>query len=324
MEWFESKGVPLKVRKDNCVFPASQNSMTIINCFLDEIKKKGIKIEVNNGVRTITPIDNKFELNFFGDSERFKIFDKVIVTTGGSPKKEGLIWLEKLKHKIENPVPSLFTFNMPNEKIREFMGVAVENTIVSIQGTKLKAEGPLLITHWGISGPAVLKLSAFGARYLSEQNYNFQVKINWLNITNSDFVLSELNKIIKDNFNKKISGIRPFNLPERLWNFLVDRSELLIDKKIGEISKKGINKLVNTLINDIYEVEGKTTFKEEFVTCGGVSLENIEPRTMESKICKNLFFAGEVLDIDGITGGFNFQAAWSTGYVAAKLGANSK
>lgn len=319
MEWFEKRGVPLKIRKDNHVFPASNKSETIIDCFMNETEKLGIKIELSTGVKTIIPTGEKLKISFINEKLPTKIYDKIIVTTGGSPKREGLNWLEKLNHNIEDPVPSLFTFNMPSEKIIELMGVAVEETIVSIQGTKLKSFGPLLITHWGFSGPAILKLSAFGARILHEKNYNFTAKVNWVNISSTESVLNELTKIIAENFNKKISSVKPFNLSERLWNYLVTRSDLLPFKKWSEISKKRLNKLVNTLTSDLYEVEGKTTFKEEFVTCGGVSLQNIDHRTMQSKVCKNLYFAGEVLDIDGITGGYNFQAAWSTGFIAGKL-----
>lgn len=318
-DWFESRGVPLIIQDDNCVFPKSQKSQSIIDCFLNQINILGIKIELEHGIKAINQINDKLELEFSNDKIPPKIFDKVIVATGGSPKREGLEWLEKLNHTIENPVPSLFTFNMPNETVTSLMGIVVEKSVVSIQGTKFKSEGPLLITHWGMSGPAILKLSSFGARFLSEKDYRFNVQVNWINITNNDFVLSELKNLATENENKSLQKAKPFSLPERLWIFLLTKSEILPSKRWKEVGKNGMNKLVSTLTNDAYSVEGKTTFKEEFVTCGGVSLENIDFKTMQSKVCNNLYFSGEVLDIDGITGGYNFQAAWTTAFIAGKL-----
>jgi predicted Rossmann fold flavoprotein len=316
MEWFESRGVALVTQDDNCVFPVSQDSQSIIDCFLKEIKRLEIKVEMSKGVKRIESLGEQIELAF---SHETLVFDKVIVTTGGSPKRSGLDWLEKLGHQIEDPVPSLFTFNMPNESIRELMGIVIENPSVTIQGTKLKSDGPLLITHWGMSGPAILKLSAFGARILSEMNYEFKTQVNWINIQNTDLVLSELKVIVADHPNKILANFRPYMLRERLWHYLIERCGLSKQSTWGQTGKKALNKIVNILTNDVYEVSGKTTFKEEFVTCGGVSLESIDFKTMQSKTCPNLYFAGEVMDIDGITGGYNFQAAWTTAYVAGKL-----
>ena len=319
MEWFEDRGVPLVIQDDNCVFPKSHNSQSIIDCFLRETKKSGVIIEKGKRIKEIMPIDNKLELVFLVEKYKSMLFDKVIIATGGSPDKAGLIWLEKLNHKIEEPVPSIFTFNMPEEPITGLMGIVVENVLLGIPGTKLKSNGPLLITHWGLSGPAVLKLSSFGARVLSEKNYDFSVHINWVNDKNTDTVREELTGISSEHSNKLLSNFRPYSLPDRLWSFLLDKCNFSTSKKWNELGKKGINKLVNILTNDIYSVSGKTKFKEEFVTCGGVSLDNINFNTMESKVCKNLYFAGEVLDIDGITGGYNLQAAWTTGFIAGKL-----
>ncbi len=319
MEWFESRGVPLVTQEDNCVFPVSQDSQSIIDCFLKEARQLGIKIEIGKGVKTITPINDQLQLEFIKENHPTSIFDKVIVTTGGSPKRSGLEWLEQLNHKIEDPVPSLFTFNMPAESVRELMGIVVENTLVSIQGTKLKSGGPLLITHWGMSGPAILKLSAFGARILNEMGYEFKVQVNWVNVSNNELVAAAIKNIIKEHPKKQLSSFRPYYLPERLWFYLLEKSALPTTKKWEELGKKGLNKLVSTLTNDTYAVKGKTTFKEEFVTCGGISLESIDFKTMQSKVCKNLYFAGELLDIDGITGGYNFQAAWTTAFIAGKL-----
>jgi len=230
-----------------------------------------------------------------------------------------LAWQEELNHLIEDPVPSLFTFNMPSEKVRDLMGIVVEHTQVSIQGTKLRGDGPLLITHWGMSGPAILKLSAFGARILEEKQYQFAVQVNWVNEPNQERVLDSLKEIIKAHPNKILSNFRPYKLPERLWHYMLEKSALSKDKKWSDLGKKGTNKLLNVLCNDIYQVHGKTTFKEEFVTCGGVSLKSIDFNSMQSKEVPGLYFAGEVMDVDGITGGYNFQSAWTTGYIAGKL-----
>lgn len=319
MEWFESRGVPLYTQDDGRVFPTSDNSQTIIDCLLRETERLGIKIETGVGVKRITPKDDRLELAFIADVHPPATFDKVVVASGGSPKRSGLEWLETLGHKIKDPVPSLFTFNMPGDSITELMGVAVESASVSIQGTKLKSGGPLLITHWGMSGPAILKLSAFGARSLSEMGYNFKAQINWVNETNHDIVKAELESISREHPKKKAINIKPFGLPERLWLYFLTRSEISHEKPWGELGNKTLNKLVSVLTNDIYVVKGKTTFKEEFVTCGGVSLDSIDLNTMQSKVCKNLYFAGEIMDIDAITGGYNFQAAWTTGFIAGKL-----
>lgn len=319
MEWFESRGVPLTIQEDLCVFPVSQSSQSIIDCFLKEAKRLNITIITRQGVKAIRPINNQLELEFSKAEQLPKSFDKVIVATGGTPKRSGLEWLEKLQHKIEDPVPSLFTFNMPAESITDLMGIVVENALVNIQGTKLKAGGPLLITHWGMSGPAILKLSAFGARILHDLNYEYKAQVNWVNVNNQEAVLDELKKIIETHPNKILSNIRPYFIPQRLWQYLLEKANLPGNKKWMELGKKGLNKLLPLLTNDVYAVKGKTTFKEEFVTCGGVSLESIDFNTMQSKVCKNLYFAGEIMDIDGITGGYNFQSAWTTGFIAGKL-----
>ena len=318
-DWFESRGVPLIVQDDNCVFPKSQDSQSIIDCFLNETRRLGIIIKLNSEITEITQKNQQLELHFLDEDIQTKIFDKVIISTGGSPKRKGLDWLEKLDHKIENPVPSLFTFRMPNESITKLMGIVVENTLVNLQGTKLKSEGALLITHWGMSGPAILKLSSYGARVISEMNYNFKVQVNWVNEKNSNVVTEELQSIVQKHPNKLLSNLRPYDLPNRLWIFLLEKCDISKDKKWGEIGKKSLNKLTNILTNDTYETKGKTKFRDEFVTCGGVSLDSVDLNTMQSKVCKNLYFAGEILDIDAITGGFNFQAAWTTGFIAGKL-----
>ena len=319
MQWFESRGVKLVVQDDGCVFPVSQNSQTIIDCFLNEARRLGISIETGRGVKSIVPIDDKLEISFLNEDAPSETFDKVIVSTGGSPKRSGLNWLEVLGHQLEEPVPSLFSFNMPNQNITQLMGIVIENTLVAIQGTKIKTRGPLLVTHWGMSGPAILKLSSFGARVLHQMDYNFAVQINWVDEPNNEVVMGKLNEIVLENGQKQLANFRPYALPERLWSFLLGRTGLPETKKWNELGAKGLNKLVEVLTNDVYRVNGKSTFKEEFVTCGGISLQSVDLNSMQSKVVRNLYFAGEILDIDAITGGYNLQAAWTTGFIAGKL-----
>jgi len=317
MDWFEQRGVALTIQDDGCVFPVSQDSQTIIDCFISECKRLEISILTGMGVSRFSPIEDAVQLDF-GDGSS-DLFDKVIIATGGSPSIKGLRWIEQAGIKIESPVPSLFTFNMPDEDVTSLMGIVVKEALTNIVGTKLKGDGPLLITHWGMSGPAILKLSAFGARVLEEKDYQFAVQVNWVNEPNNELVRSQLQNIVVEQSGKQLSNYRPYLLPERLWHFLVQRAGLQLTARWNEIGKKGLNKLINVLTNDIYQVSGKTTFKEEFVTCGGVSLSGINFKTMESRTVPNLYFAGEVMDIDGITGGYNFQAAWTTAYIAGKL-----
>lgn len=318
--WFQSRGVELVTQDDNCVFPKSQDSQSIIDCFLNEAKKLKINIRTNCAVKYLHPNDKTIDLEFAGESIKNESFSKVIVTTGGSPQKKGLNWLEYLGHKIENPVPSLFTFNMSKHPVNKLMGIVVENVLVNIQNTKLKSDGALLITHWGMSGPAILKLSSLGARILNEKDYNFNIQVNWVAQSNENLVQLYLNELVDNNPNKILANFRPYNLPERLWFYLLEKINMPQNKKWQDLGKKGINKLSTILTNDVYPVTGKSAFREEFVTCGGVSLQNVDINTMQSKVCNNIYFAGEVLDIDAITGGFNFQAAWTTGFIASKLG----
>ena len=316
IKWFESRGVELVTEQDGRMFPKSNISQTIYDLFVSESERLGIKIQLKSGVNSIKKEGEKINLEVNAQN---LLFDKVIVCTGGSPKLEGFNWIKTLGHTIENPVPSLFTFNIPHEKITKLMGLSVSNAIVSIQGTKLKNQGALLITHWGMSGPAVLKLSSFGARLFAERKYNFNINISWCGESNFEAVKEYFQDVISANTKKKLFNIRPFSFPKRLWSYLLERSEISVEKPWGELGKKQLNKLVQTICNDTYSVNGKTTFKEEFVTCGGISLESINMKTMESKHIKNLYFAGEILDIDGITGGFNFQAAWTTSFISSKL-----
>jgi len=317
LNWFQKRGVELKTEADGRMFPTTDSSQTIIDCLLKEIQNLGIGIKTKSPISTLREIEKAILLEFKnGESKQV---DKVIIATGGSPRPEGFNWLKKLGHDIETPVPSLFTFNMPNENIKELMGVVANPVSVKIMGTKLRSSGPLLITHWGMSGPAILKLSSFGARDLNEMNYKFKALINWTGELSEQEIRDKLKTVAESNAKKRIYNVNPFNLPSRLWEFLIKKLGIAEDMIWDNMGKKNINRLVQVLTNDEYSVEGKTTFKEEFVTCGGVSLQNVDIKTMESRKSPNIYFAGEVLDIDGVTGGFNFQAAWTTGFIAGKL-----
>ena len=313
--WFESQGVMLKTEADGRVFPTTDDSQTIIDALISACQTLGVQIKTKQEVSAIEK-NGSIRLQVNGTPLDFS---HVIVAAGGSPKESGLNWLKELGHDISTPVPSLFTFNMPNESIKALMGITVSQVQVSVLGTKLVQQGPLLITHWGMSGPAILKTSAWGAKILAERNYAFDIQVNWLGGTTEDQLRTRFGQLVDDAGKRKIKNKNPFDLPERLWLFLLDKAGIEPEKPWREVAKKEKNKLINLLTNDQYAVKGKTTFKEEFVTCGGISLASIDMKTMESRVVPNLYFAGEVLDIDGVTGGFNFQAAWATGFVSGKL-----
>lgn len=317
IQWFERRGVKLKTEADGRMFPVTDDSETVISCLMKETQELGIGIKLKSKIKRLKKTENGYELGF--DKGLRTSADKVIVATGGSPRTQGFDWLRALGHDIEEPVPSLFTFNIPNEPITKLMGVVAEPVSIKIMGSKLKSSGPLLITHWGMSGPAVLKLSAFGAREFFEKDYVFNALINWTGENSEQEVRAALKVIEVEHGKKKIKNVNPFQLATRLWEFLIDRLELGEEMIWQNMGKKNINRLVQALINDDYNVQGKTTFKEEFVTCGGISLQDVDIKTMQSRKSPNLYFAGEVLDIDGVTGGFNFQAAWTTGFIAGKL-----
>jgi predicted Rossmann fold flavoprotein len=315
IDWFKKRGVELEALNDNCIFPKSNSSQTIIDCFINEAIKLNVEVLKKHGISEISQKNNGFELK---SGDNFFYADKVILTVGGQTKIENFEWIAKLGHEIIPPVPSLFTFNMPKNPICNLMGVVVEKTSVKVESTKLIAQGPLLITHWGMSGPAILKLSAWGARILAEKEYDFSILVNWLDNL-KDFEVKEImNSFSRQHADKKVFKINPFQVSKRLWTFICQKSEINEEIKWNNLSLKSLNRLVNNLINDRYQVSGKTTFKEEFVTAGGVSLSQIDVKTMQSKLIPGLFFAGEFLDIDGITGGFNFQAAWTTAWIAGQ------
>ena len=313
--WFESRGVRLKIEADGRVFPVTNSSQTIIDALMLAAERSKVNLKTSTGIQEINPAEGYFEL--ISEKGVFRA-DKVIVSTGGNPKSENYSFLRSLNHSLKYPIPSLFTFNTPGEPIRSLMGLSVGDAVVKIEGTKLSYRGPVLITHWGISGPAVLKLSAFGAEWLHEHQYQGKAIINWCGEFSEGDYLNQLMQYAQVHPNRKIWGHALFAIPARLWEFLCERSGIEEGKLYGNLSKKEVNRLVQNLFCCILEVKGKTTFKEEFVTAGGIPLNEVNPETMESKFHPNLFFAGEVLDIDGITGGFNFQAAWSTGFLAGK------
>ena len=313
--WFNARGVTLKTETDGRMFPDTDDSQTIINCLEAACDKLGIQRQLNAGVEKISPQEGQWTLEFKNGVTQC---DTVIITTGGSPKAKGFDWLANLKHSITPPVPSLFTFNIPQEDITQLMGVVAKKAKVHITGSKIKTEGPLLITHWGMSGPAILKASSMGARVLADLNYHFNIRIQWIEESPQE-LLNILEETAKDTPQKQIGKHNPFDLPNRLWTYLFNKIKLPQDRRWNELGQKNFHRLIDLLTNDNYTVEGKTTFKEEFVTCGGINLKDINMKTMESKKAKGLYFAGEVLDIDAITGGYNFQAAWSGGYVAGKL-----
>jgi len=302
-QWFERHGVRLTTQEDDCVFPASQDSHSIINCFLSEARRYSINIYT--GARV-------------GSLEDLTDYDFVAVCTGGSPRMEGLQWLADTGHEIVPPVPSLFTLSIADKALTELMGTVVDNVHVMIPGTKMRSEGPLLITHWGVSGPAVLKLSSYAARLLNEASYQVPLSINWTGWHEPD-VLTALQNVAAQHPQKQVTNIAPCGLPSRLWAYLTaktlgERSQ----NRWQNLNQKELNRLTNVLTNDTYQTAGRAAFRDEFVTCGGIALSSINPSTLESKQVPHLYFAGEVLDIDGITGGFNFQAAWTTAYVVAK------
>ncbi|MBI4944810.1 MAG: NAD(P)/FAD-dependent oxidoreductase [Bacteroidetes bacterium] len=321
VEWFESRGVKLKSEADNRMFPVSDNSQTIIDCLMKEADKLGVVIQKGVSISSISKMKNGDAKYCVSTADGKEIIaDEIIIASGGSQKMEGFNWLKQLGHTIVSPVPSLFTFNMSGEPIRKLMGVVANPVSIKIKGTKLSSEGALLITHWGMSGPAVLKLSSWGARKLNAMNYKFEVGINWLGDKNEQQVRDWLDTELKIIGKRQVGNKNPFQLTNRLWLYFLEKNGIDAETTWNQLKKKSLNKLLNTLVNDSYKAEGKTTFKEEFVTCGGVSLDEVSFETMESKVCPGIYFAGEVLDIDAVTGGFNFQAAWTTGFIAGKLG----
>lgn len=321
VRWFEEAGVRLVTQPDECLFPASQDAMEIVSTLLRGMQ--GVHIHCNHRI-----------------TELPKGYDATVITTGGSPKAEGLNFLSPLELELMPPVPSLFTFNLEKRNgadITELMGVVVEHTVTTLAGTKFKAEGPLLVTHWGMSGPAILKLSSHAARWLAEQSYRATLCVNWLGGMKENEAHEMLSQMLTANPQKQISSVRPnadqekmgaSALTQRLWLYLLHKIDLAPERRCAEIGSKQLNRLAAILTNDTYQITGQSRCKEEFVTCGGVALSNIDPNTLMCRKHPGIYFAGEVLDVDAVTGGFNLQAAWTMGYVVAKaiasIGKNDK
>jgi predicted Rossmann fold flavoprotein len=313
IEWFRKRGVELKTEADGRMFPVANTSEAIINCLLKEVNKYGVRVLMNRDVKSITHNDQGFALATPAET---MTADYVCIACGGFPKPEHFNWITKLGHSIEPPVPSLFTFNIPGDPIQALMGVSNPKTEVKISGTKLSQKGPVLITHWGLSGPAVLKLSAFAARELAEKNYDFTIIVNWLPGENENTLNEKLGKLRFSLASQKVVNKNPFQLPQRLWEYFLHKTGINPDIRWADLPAKQQNLLAKHLSAQQFSVKGKTTFKEEFVTAGGVVVSEIDANSMESRILPDLFFAGEIMNVDGITGGFNFQHAWTSGWIA--------
>lgn len=316
IQWFEEHNVKLKTENDGRMFPVTNNAQTIIDCLLNEAEKYGVQILLNKEIKAITKSTDFFEL-LIADNSILKT-NFLCIACGGFNKSAAFDFIRKLNHAVEEPVPSLFTFNIPNNNITKLMGISVSDAIIKITNTKLNECGAVLITHWGLSGPAVLKLSAWGARELAKLNYTFTAVVNWLPQYNEQALREEWKQLRARYGSQKIANKNPFDLPNRLWLHLLSESEISFELRWADMNSKQQTKLIQNLTGQSFHIKGKTTFKEEFVTCGGVRLKEINPNSMESTIVNNLFFAGEVMDVDGITGGFNFQHAWTSGFIAAK------
>jgi len=320
IEWFKKRGVNLKTESDGRMFPTTDSSQTIIDCLLREANQLGVNIILNTDVKKIIVTNKSFNLECSRSAADFDLrsSDFICIATGGYPKSTMFDWLRQLGHSIEEPVPSLFTFNTPSHSITQLMGVSVPSARVKILNTKLEQQGPVLITHWGLSGPAILKLSAWGARELAGKNWEFGIKVGWLTEFDEDSLRDRFQSLRGELASQKIYSKNSFGLPQRLWEFLLNESEIKREFNWADLPAKLQNKMINNLLNYDMQIKGKTTFKEEFVTAGGIKLSEIDANTMMSKKIPNLFFAGEVMDVDGVTGGFNFQHAWTSGFIAGK------
>ena len=309
--WFEERGVELKIEEDGRMFPVSNSSQTIIDCFLNEAKKHNVELLYNHAVKAIHPLNNGFKIE---TSQGTFESDKLLVTTGSNPK----IWklLEDLGHKIIQPVPSLFTFDIKDKRIKDIPGVVAKHAEIKVVGTDLESNGPLLITHVGMSAPAILKLSAFGAVELAKRNYNFQIEVNFISL-DTESCLDYLKNCKQEFAKKAVVNSTQFDLPKRLWKQLILAANINDNERWADINKQQLENLAEQLTKAIFQVTGKSTFKDEFVTAGGVDLKEVNFKTFESKLIPNLYFAGEVINVDAVTGGFNFQNAWTGAYIAS-------
>ncbi|MFT3933563.1 MAG: NAD(P)/FAD-dependent oxidoreductase [Chitinophagaceae bacterium] len=348
IKWFKERGVDLKTEPDGRMFPVSNSSQSIIDCLIKETERYGISIMLQSEVVGLESLVNSRETsnvsleslvssresgkddkkgakqfaikvsNSGAKDYRLMTTDYLCIACGGYPKTSMFEWLTATGHTIETPVPSLFTFNMPGNSITKLMGISVESAKVKIAGTKLESSGPLLITHWGLSGPAILKMSAWGAREFAKNNYDFTAIINWLPDYNEQTLRERFEQLRFDIAAQKIINKNPFGLPSRLWEYFLQQCSVKEETRWADLPAVAQNKLIKILCAQEFHVKGKTTFKEEFVTAGGIKLNEVDANTMMSKLHPNLFFAGEILDVDGVTGGFNFQNAWTSGWIAAK------
>ena len=318
VRWFEDRGTALKTEADGRMFPATNTSDTIVDCLLSTARRLGITVRTSCGVSTLTqqPNQTSWQLTLLDGSTLSA--NRVLVATGGYPQLHSYNWLPHQAEPLVPPVPSLFTFNVPDSPLLSLAGVSVPDASVSVSGGKQEQRGPLLLTHWGFSGPAVLRLSAWAARQLADVDYHFALRVNWVPTHNDNTLRADLQNFRQQNGRKHVASQNPFGLPMRLWQALVQESGIASEQRWADLPAKPLNRLTERLTNSQFQVVGKSTFKDEFVTCGGIPLDGLDPQTLESKAQPGLFFAGEVLDIDGITGGFNFQSAWTTGYVAGR------
>ena len=311
IEWFEKHGVELKIEDDGRMFPVSNSSQTIIDCFQEAVKKLKIDVLTNHSVQELYKAETHWKIT---STQEVFTCEKIVMASGSNPK----IWelLQTLGHSIIEPVPSLFTFNIKDPRIKDLMGLSSVAS-VKVKKSKLEASGPLLITHWGLSGPGILRLSAWGARELADKKYQFAIQVNWLNETTFEEAIDLLKEIKEEQAKKLVAKYAQFELPKRLWENLVKAADISEETKWADLNKKQMNVLAEQLTNAEFQVNGKSTFKEEFVTAGGVDLKEVNFKTMESKVAPNMYFAGEILNIDAITGGFNFQNAWTGGFIVA-------
>lgn len=322
IEWFKERGVQIRAEQDGRMFPVTDSSQTIIDCLLKEADKYNVQIKMQCDIKAIHSVDGSFVLET--STHQTLTADFVCIATGGFPKASMFDWLKNTGHSFAEPVPSLFTFNLsagqaglPKHPVTKLMGVSLPDALVKITGTRLQQQGPVLITHWGLSGPAILKLSAYAARELAGKNWQFDILVNWLPQYNEHTLKEKFLQLRTDNGSQLLHHKNPFGLPQRLWEFLLNESGIAEGCRRADLQAKPQNELIKNLTACLLSVKGKTTFKEEFVTAGGITLNEIDANTMMSKKLPHLFFAGEVIDVDGITGGYNFQNAWSTGWVAA-------
>ena len=319
MRWWEQEGVRLVTQEDECIFPASQDAMQIVRTLLQGMREAGIALHTSHKVSDILPEQEGYTIAFADGGQMPRHFDRVVCTMGGQPTVQRLAPFRHLSGiTIASPVPSLFTFCIHDRSLTALMGCVVESVSVSMAGTKMCAEGALLITHWGVSGPAVLRLSSYAARLLAEQDYRAQLCVNWLNDKNEQEAMAQLSSYQASFARRQIGGEYPRQFTAKLWLHLLGRAHIDSQKRWGELSHRDTNRLCAVLTADVYAIEGKGQYKEEFVTCGGIDLASININTLEARQHPGLYFAGELLDVDGITGGFNLQAAWSMAAVVAE------